>query len=119
MLEAHRRSKAEEFGISAEEFAAILDEIAAKNISHAAPVKTQDFFARLHVEDLALARACAAGNERAWQVFMLRFREKLYDTGRQLTRDDATGKRAGGLRLCRFVRHQDPRRPPAVEAFFL
>src|SRR5579872_3329049 len=92
MLEAHRRSKAEEFGISAEEFAAILDEIAAKNISHAAPVKTQDFFARLHVEDLALARACAAGNERAWQVFMLRFREKLYDTGRQITRDDATGR---------------------------
>ena len=46
MLEAHRRSKAEEFGISAEEFAAILDEIAAKNISPTAPVKTQDFLGR-------------------------------------------------------------------------
>ncbi len=92
ILEAHRRSKAEEFGISAQEFAAILDEVAAKNISQAVPLRAQDFFARLHVEDLALARACAAGNERAWQVFMLRFREKLYDTGRQLTRDDATGR---------------------------
>ena len=52
----------------------------------------REFCARLHVEDLALARACAAGNERAWQVFMLRFREKLYDAGRQITRDDATGR---------------------------
>lgn len=92
MLEAHRRSKAEEFGISAEEFAAILDEVAAKNISHSAPLRAQDYITRLHVEDLVLARACAAGNERAWQVFMLRFREKLYDTGRQLTRDDTTGR---------------------------
>jgi RNA polymerase sigma-70 factor (ECF subfamily) len=92
ILETHRRSKAEEFGISAEEFAVILDEVAAKNGSHSLPLRTQDFFAGLHVEDLALARACAAGNERAWQVFMLRFREKLYDTGRQLTRDDATGR---------------------------
>ena len=92
MLEIHSRSKAGEFGISAEEFAAILDEVAAKNASSSAPLRSQDLFSRLHVEDLALARACAAGNDRAWQVFMLRFREKLYDTGRQLTRDDATGR---------------------------
>src|SRR5207247_3025196 len=28
----------------------------------------------------------------AWQIFMLRFREKLYDAGRQIARDDATGR---------------------------
>ena len=92
MVELYRRSRAQEFGISAPEFAAILDQLAAKGVPDSPKPKRQDFFGRLHVEDLALARACAAGNERAWQVFMHRFREKLYDAGRQITRDDATGR---------------------------
>ncbi|MGH9516047.1 MAG: RNA polymerase sigma factor [Terriglobales bacterium] len=91
VVELYRRSRAEEFGIPAVAFAAMLDEVAAKSPGSVKSQK-QDFFSRLHVEDLALARACAAGNERAWQVFMLRFREKLYDAGRQITRDDATGR---------------------------
>lgn len=92
MVQLYRKSRAEEFGMLAPEFAAILEQAAAKGIPGAAKAQRQEFFARLHVEDLALARACAAGNERAWQVFMLRFREKLYDAGRQITRDDATGR---------------------------
>src|SRR3954462_4991716 len=92
LLELYRRSRAEEFGIPAPSFAAMLYELAAKNIPEAPKSKRQDFFGRLHVEDLALARACAAGNERAWQAFMHRFREKLYDAGRQITRNDATGR---------------------------
>lgn len=91
-VELYRKSRAEEFGISAPEFAAILDQVAAKSTPESAKPQRLEFFNRLHVEDLALARACAAGNERAWQVFMLRFREKLYDAGRQITRDDATGR---------------------------
>lgn len=113
MLELYRKSRAEEFGITAGEFAAILDDVARKGLSVSVSVNSpssltsssssspsssswsrerQEFFSRLHVEDLALARACAAGNERAWQVFMMRFREKLYDAGRQITRDDAAGR---------------------------
>src|SRR5207237_1926093 len=79
-------------GIPANEFAAMLDEVARKSIPESTKSQMQDFFERLHVEDLALARACAAGNERAWQVFMHRFREKLYDAGRHISRDDATGR---------------------------
>src|SRR2546430_12707452 len=92
MVELYRRSRAQEFGMPAPEFAAILDQVAAKGVPDSPKPKRQDFFGRLHVEDLALARACAAGNERAWQVFMHRFREKLYDAGRPSTRDDATGR---------------------------
>jgi RNA polymerase sigma-70 factor (ECF subfamily) len=92
LVELYGKSRAEEFGISADEFGSILADVAGKNIPEAAKAQRREFFIRLHVEDLALARACAAGNERAWQVFMLRFREKLYDTGRQITRDDATGR---------------------------
>jgi len=92
VVELYHRSRAGDFGIPAHEFGAILDEVAAKSIPESANRQRQDFFTRLHVEDLALARACAAGHERAWQIFMLRFREKLYDAGRQITRDDVTGR---------------------------
>jgi RNA polymerase sigma-70 factor, ECF subfamily len=92
LIELYRRSRGQEFGIPAHEFVGILDDLAAKSIPESTKLQRQEFFSRLHVEDLALARACAAGNERAWQVFMLRFREKLYDAGRQITRDDATGR---------------------------
>jgi RNA polymerase sigma-70 factor (ECF subfamily) len=54
--------------------------------------KPEEFCAALRIEDLVLARACAAGNDRAWEVFMLRFREKLYDIARQITRDDSSGR---------------------------
>src|SRR5579871_1356498 len=92
VMELYRKSRAEEFGILAAEFAAILEDVAAKGMPEPGHSQRQEFFNRLHVEDLALARACAVGSERAWQVFMLRFREKLYDAGRQITRDDATGR---------------------------
>lgn len=90
--ELYQRSRAEDYGISAAEFAAILGEVTRKNLPNASRSEQQDFCSRLQIEDLALARACAHGNQRAWEVFMLRFREKLYDTARQITRDDSTGR---------------------------
>lgn len=87
--ELYTRSKAAEFGIEPDVFARMLDEVATK---HAGPLAVEEFCATLRVEDLALARGCAAGNERAWEVFLLRFREKLYDVARQITREDSTGR---------------------------
>lgn len=36
------------------------------------------YVARLHLEDLALARACALGRDAAWEHFMLEYRPALY-----------------------------------------
>ncbi len=47
------------------------------------------FCAGLRLEELALARACAAGNERAWQDFIGRYRRKLYNMALHITRDGA------------------------------
>src|SRR5215813_5168517 len=88
----YRKSKASEFGLAPEQFAATLDEIASKCGVLTSPKQKQEFCSRLFVEDLVLARMCAAGNERAWEVFMLRFREKLYDVARQITREDSAGR---------------------------
>jgi RNA polymerase sigma-70 factor (ECF subfamily) len=96
MLELYTRSGADGFGMSAEQFAALIDEVAAKSLPAAASQPARVEFCRiLRLEELVLARACAAGNERAWEVFLLRYREKLYDIARQITREDSTGRRAG------------------------
>src|SRR5437764_15133815 len=92
VAELYAKSKAAEFGLAPEQFAAILDEVAAKGAPAASQKQKEDFCARLYVEDLVLTRMCAAGNERAWEVFMLRFREKLYDVARQITREDSAGR---------------------------
>src|SRR5437667_5226873 len=92
VAELYAKSKAAEFGLAPERFAAILDEVAAKGAPAASPRQKEDFCSRLYVEDLVLTRMCAAGNERAWEAFMLRFREKLYDVARQITREDSAGR---------------------------
>ena len=89
MTAFYEQSRGAEFGLNAEQFAALLREVAAK---HAPETSCEDFCSTLRLEDLALARACAAGHERAWEVFMHRFREKLYDVARQITREDSLGR---------------------------
>jgi RNA polymerase sigma-70 factor, ECF subfamily len=92
------RSGAAAYGVSAEQFAAILNEILHKyfapapNSPHSSPEQAQqmsDFCAALRLEELALARACAEGNERAWQDFISRYRQKLHSMALHITRDGA------------------------------
>ena len=87
--ELYCASRAAEFDLSGERFLAILEEIAAK---HASSVGMRAFCSTLRIDDLILARACAAGNERAWEVFLTRFREKLYDIARQIAREDSAAR---------------------------
>src|SRR5260370_26053311 len=90
LAELYANSRAAEFGLSAEQFVEILEEVAAKNFPAGTQVQKQEFYRRLHTEDLVLTRMCAAGNDHAWEVFMLRFREKLYDASRQITLEDSS-----------------------------
>src|SRR6185436_119680 len=75
IAELYAKSGAAEFAFAPEQFLQLLKDVALK---HASSETLEQYCLTLRVEDLILARACAAGNERAWEVFMLRFREKLY-----------------------------------------
>ncbi len=94
LSELYQTSRGAEFGLGGDEFASILEGVLAKY----APARndndkdTETFLLTLKVEDLALARACAAGNERAWEVFLTRFREKLYEVAAYITRESASGR---------------------------
>lgn len=80
-------------GLSREQFGAILHEVAAKYLpTDASSRDTAAFFASLRVEELALARACAAGQERAWEIFMARYREKLYDIAGYIAKETSAAR---------------------------
>src|SRR6202021_4249409 len=84
----YQRSGAAAYEMASRQFAAILTQNLRKYLpqtfstnpasaSQSCSQKESDFCAGLRLEELALARACAAGNERAWQDFISRYRQKL------------------------------------------
>lgn len=83
----YERSGAAAYGMSAGQFAAILEEIQRKYQPGASAERAAEFCANLRLEELALARACAAGHERAWQDFISRYRQKLHSMALHITRD--------------------------------
>ena len=91
----YERSGAAAYGMSLEGFAAILEEILQKYFRHSTSsdhIPSGDeagFCERLRLEELALTRACAAGNERAWQDFISRYRQKLHTMALHITHDAA------------------------------
>ncbi|HUK88665.1 MAG TPA: sigma-70 family RNA polymerase sigma factor [Terriglobales bacterium] len=91
--ELFRKSEGEQYGLTAVDFFRILAEVGAKYLpASAGETEARALYESLRAEELALARGCAAGNERAWEVFLTRFRAKLYDAARAITRDDASGR---------------------------
>ena len=87
------KSRCTEWGFDHSEFEGILLNIGAKYLSSGAPVgEAATFFQGLRVEELALARGCAAGNERAWEVFLTRYRERLYEMALGVAREAATAR---------------------------
>jgi RNA polymerase sigma-70 factor, ECF subfamily len=83
----YQRSGAAAYGMSVGQFAAILEEIQRKYLPDASPEQAAEFCANLRLEELALARACAAGHEGAWQDFIGRYRHKLHTMALHITRD--------------------------------
>jgi RNA polymerase sigma-70 factor, ECF subfamily len=103
----YQRSGGERFGLAFLAFAQVLQEVGAKYFPASAgegpaerPFEHQRsaFLAGLHLEELALARACAQGSEPAWELFLNRYREKLYEAGEAIARDESVGRElADGL----------------------
>jgi RNA polymerase sigma-70 factor (ECF subfamily) len=93
MADLYAKSNAESLGLSREGFAAILKEISDKYLpASATPRETAELCVSLRVEELALVRACAAGHERAWEIFMLRYREKLYDIAAYIAKETSAAR---------------------------
>src|SRR5258708_21487535 len=93
LAELHAKSGGEKLGLTGESFAAILCDVAAKYVdAGAAQSEARTFLLTVLVEELALARACAAGNDSAWALFLIRYREKLYQSALRIAREDSAAR---------------------------
>jgi RNA polymerase sigma-70 factor (ECF subfamily) len=87
------QSRSADWGIQREDFAQILLAIGAKYLPAESPATDVAlFFKGLRLEELALARGCAEGNERAWEVFLTRYREKLFEMALGIAREAASAR---------------------------
>src|SRR5689334_17257469 len=75
----YAKSQAGSWKISRERFAAALERSAKKALTPetVTPQKLQEYLSALHLEDLALATACADGSEPAWEHFFATYRAYL------------------------------------------
>jgi RNA polymerase sigma-70 factor, ECF subfamily len=94
-----REARAGHFGFSLEQFAAMLLQIAAKYLSQPADERdVTEFCRRLHASELVLARACAAGNDDAWNQFLTRYREGIFRSALSIAgADDAARELADSI----------------------
>jgi len=87
------KGSCEKIGLARDSFSAILIEVGSKHVpASATDSETRSFFLSLRVDELALARACAAGNNSAWEIFLTRFREKLYQSALRIAREDSAAR---------------------------
>ena len=82
-------SGAAQFGIDAAGLAAMLAEVFEQR---GAGSESQAALESLRLEELVLARACVACHERAWEIFMARYREAMYDAAYRIAHDEASGR---------------------------
>jgi len=93
LKELHAKSGCEKVGLTVESFTTILCDVAAKYLdAGATPSEARTFLLTLRVEELALARACAAGSNSAWELFLIRYREKLYQSALRIAREDSAAR---------------------------
>ena len=85
-------SSARRYGLEFDEFQHILERVATKYIPSAPLPQKIHFWKELKLEELVLARGCANGHELAWQDFLNRYREKLYDIARGITKEDGSAR---------------------------
>src|SRR5215813_10325806 len=85
----HAKAGCKEIGLTHESFAIILVELGAKHAAGLAQNEIRTFFLSLRIDELALARACASGHEKAWELFLTRYREKLYLSALRIVREDS------------------------------
>ncbi len=87
--EHYAASGAAQFAIDVAGLAAMLAEVLHQRGGDAQP---QDVLPSLHLEELVLARACMAGHNGAWELFLTRYRALLYEAAHAIAREESTAR---------------------------
>jgi RNA polymerase sigma-70 factor (ECF subfamily) len=79
VAQMHRQARADRWAVSVDDFATVLERSIAKAFtSEPDPREIDRYLSSLHLEDLALACACASGHDGAWEHFVREHRPVLY-----------------------------------------
>ncbi|HYL46740.1 MAG TPA: sigma-70 family RNA polymerase sigma factor [Candidatus Limnocylindrales bacterium] len=81
-----------EWNLTIEQFQVTLERSASKKFCNPAPAAvdaaaTEKFLSGLQLQELALACACSAGNEAAWEHFVAKYRPELHRAARAIAGD--------------------------------
>jgi RNA polymerase sigma-70 factor (ECF subfamily) len=83
---------ARQFGMSPDDLAGILAEVVCQWSNAASETAVRNFLAALRLEELVLARACADGDNRAWEVFLNRYRATLYESAYKIAKEESAAR---------------------------
>ncbi len=94
----HQKANASRWQVPRDQFAGVLETSAAKALGdHPSPRDLADYLERLHLNDLAVACACANGHDAAWEHFVLEVRPALYRAADAIDRTGGARELADGL----------------------
>jgi len=85
-------SGAQEFGMDQAAFAAVLTQVVLQTGPLGDEAAEMRFLTSLRVAELVLARACADGNERAWETFLTRYRNTLYESAYKIAPTESAAR---------------------------
>lgn len=86
------RSQGAKYGLKCDEFQSVLLDIAAHYAPGLQEIELVKFLETLRVEELALARACVAGHEKAWETFLTKYRSALYGAAFSVAKEESVAK---------------------------
>lgn len=116
----HDRAGAARWRVSVERFGAALEASAAHSFGDRVPSArdVEQYLDGLHLDDLALATACADGDELAWEHFVREVRPVLYRSADAIDQSGGARELADSLYGDLFgVREQDGRRQSLFRYF--
>lgn len=85
-------SGAAQFGMDEPALARVLAHVAGQACPGGDEAAQGRLLASLRLEELVLARACAYGDERAWEIFLTRYRSTLYESAYKIARTDSEAR---------------------------
>ncbi len=97
--ELYARSGGQKFGLSLRDFALVLQDVSGRYLPpHPSPAEAAELHRSLRLEELVLARACARGNECAWEYFLNQYRSKLLGAAAAIAKEESAARElADGL----------------------
>ena len=87
-----RRAAPDDSGSTLRDWPALLAEVIEQRDPGGPSADVPMVLASLRLEELVLARACMAGHDTAWDIFLTRYRSPMYEAAYKIARDEATAR---------------------------